>query len=66
MATAAAVTDRWQPATPPALAPNDEGRAYLEARRAASRLCIDADLELPKRSVAVRAAIAFGDWPVAP
>lgn len=60
---------RWEPAVPPEpanLGPDDEGRVYLEARRAAGRMRVDADLELPRRSVAVRAAIAFGDWPVAP
>lgn len=59
---------RWEPprpAEPASLGPNPEGRAHLAAVLHAGRIALDADLELPRRCVAVRAAIAFGDWPAA-
>lgn len=60
---------RWgppRPAEPANRGPKEEGRAYLAAVLDAGRIALDADLELPRRSIAVRAAVAFGDWPVAP
>lgn len=62
--------DRWMPPAPPVinladLRPDDVGRAYRNATLERMHLADDAERGIRRRSVTVRAALAFDDWPPA-